>query len=130
MYKEKALELVKRVPNSWQEEIHDAVFGWDSDLMFEELSEDQAKKVLRYFATREEIQGEENDLRMEALVYLYDARLKQKICDLVDEISESYFYVSLPTLEDLEELEAPKWKEHVRGKLVDLLEYLRKGKFW
>jgi len=98
--------------------------------MFKDMSEDQAKKVLRYFATREEIQGEENDLRMEALVYLYDTRLKQKICDLVDEVSESYFYVSLPTLEDLEELEAPRWKEHVRGKLVDLLEYLRRGKFW
>jgi len=46
--KERALAIVKQVPSDWREEIHDTVSGWDSELMFEGMSEEQAKKVLEY----------------------------------------------------------------------------------
>jgi len=129
MLKERTIELLKKMPNDWQEEIHDAVFGYASEKMFDDMSEGEAKQVLRYIALREEIQGEENDLRHEALIVLYNAKVLEKIESLVEEVSEAYYYTEIPSWEDIQTFESD-WRKHVLGVLDDLREYIKHGRFW
>lgn len=69
---------------------------------------------------------------LENRVEAYDQLIVNEIKKLMTLLKESYAYVDTPTWQNVEEMKASEFerREHVKGKLDDMKEYIDNGVFW